>query len=199
MNYCFPASLCAGCQLKIKDQFYLLVADLTWHIQCLRCCVCRVSLETELTCFTREGLIFCKEDYYKQFSKRCTRCNRILSPKDLVMRAKEHIFHVHCFSCIDCAVPLMPGELFGLGQNGILYCKEHCSSVLDLSGFRTTAAAGGNGNGSIGSGSGATSCIERPQCDFTLFHPVSDVRKTKMMRRKTTAKFSNLCSGNLFP
>ncbi|KRZ79518.1 LIM/homeobox protein Lhx9 [Trichinella papuae] len=124
---------CSGCQATITDQFYLLVAERSWHIHCLRCCVCRCSLETELTCFSRGDLIFCKEDYSKQgdlfsqqFSKRCSRCNRVVLPKDLVMRARDYVFHLHCFTCVVCNVPMQPGSLFGLGNNGLIYCNAHC-------------------------------------------------------------------------
>ncbi|KRY47934.1 Replication factor C subunit 1, partial [Trichinella britovi] len=118
-----------GCQATITDQFYLLVAERSWHIHCLRCCVCRCSLETELTCFSRGDLIFCKEDYSKQFSKRCSRCNRVVLPKDLVMRARDYVFHLHCFTCVVCNVPMQPGSLFGLGNNGLIYCNAHCGGT----------------------------------------------------------------------
>ncbi|KRY27200.1 Replication factor C subunit 1, partial [Trichinella spiralis] len=120
---------CSGCQATITDQFYLLVAERSWHIHCLRCCVCRCSLETELTCFSRGDLIFCKEDYSKQFSKRCSRCNRVVLPKDLVMRARDYVFHLHCFTCVVCNVPMQPGSLFGLGNNGLIYCNAHCGGT----------------------------------------------------------------------
>lgn len=63
--YQIPPTACAGCQLPISDRYYLLVAERCWHIDCLQCCVCGSKLESELTCFAKEGLIFCKHDYYK--------------------------------------------------------------------------------------------------------------------------------------
>ncbi|XP_049548143.1 LIM/homeobox protein Lhx2-like [Anopheles darlingi] len=57
---------CAGCGSPIRDRYYLLVADRAWHNQCLRCCKCLHNLEAELSCYSREGNIYCKDDYYRQ-------------------------------------------------------------------------------------------------------------------------------------
>ncbi|KAH9628756.1 hypothetical protein HF086_018252 [Spodoptera exigua] len=56
---------CAGCGGRIQDRYYLLAVDRQWHGTCLRCCECRLPLDTELTCFSRDGNIYCKEDYYR--------------------------------------------------------------------------------------------------------------------------------------
>lgn len=46
-------------------RFYLLAADRSWHGSCLRCSRCSQPLDTELSCFARDGNIYCKEDYYR--------------------------------------------------------------------------------------------------------------------------------------
>lgn len=58
-------ALCAGCGGKIADRYYLLAVDKQWHLRCLKCCECKLALESELTCFAKDGSIFCKEDYYR--------------------------------------------------------------------------------------------------------------------------------------
>lgn len=58
-------ALCAGCGRKISDRYYLLAVDKQWHMRCLKCCECKLNLESELTCFSKDGSIFCKEDYYR--------------------------------------------------------------------------------------------------------------------------------------
>ena len=55
--------LCAGCQLRIEDKFYLTAVDVKWHSACLKCAECGVELETQSSCFERDGNIYCKEDY----------------------------------------------------------------------------------------------------------------------------------------
>ena len=55
--------LCAGCRLRIEDKFYLSAVDVKWHSACLKCAECGVELETQSSCFERDGQIYCKEDY----------------------------------------------------------------------------------------------------------------------------------------
>lgn len=63
------AALCAGCGGKISDRYYLLAVDKQWHMRCLKCCECKLNLESELTCFSKDGSIYCKEDYYRYSSQ----------------------------------------------------------------------------------------------------------------------------------
>lgn len=56
---------CGGCGRNIFERWYLRAADRAWHCGCLRCFQCRVPLAAELTCFSRDGNIYCKEDYYR--------------------------------------------------------------------------------------------------------------------------------------
>ncbi|GFT78016.1 hypothetical protein TNCV_2820361 [Trichonephila clavipes] len=57
--------LCGGCGGKIADRYYLLAVDRQWHARCLICCECKAQLDSELTCFARDGNIYCKDDYYR--------------------------------------------------------------------------------------------------------------------------------------
>lgn len=56
---------CSGCQCQIQDRYYLLVMDRVWHLGCLRCYDCKQSLDTQQSCFSKDGLIYCKDDYFK--------------------------------------------------------------------------------------------------------------------------------------
>lgn len=58
-------AICAGCGLRIADRFYLQAVDRRWHAACLQCCQCRNTLDGEITCFSRDGNIYCKKDYYR--------------------------------------------------------------------------------------------------------------------------------------
>ncbi|XP_055677036.1 LIM/homeobox protein Lhx9-like isoform X2 [Lutzomyia longipalpis] len=124
---------CAGCGLSIKDRFYLLAADRAWHGQCLRCCRCSQPLDTELSCFCRGGNIYCKEDYCRIFSTtRCAKCGDGLSSSELVMRAREMVFHVTCFSCTLCGAPLSAGDTAAI-RGGQIFCGEHYDAdILQL-------------------------------------------------------------------
>ncbi|KAK9496936.1 hypothetical protein O3M35_012857 [Rhynocoris fuscipes] len=59
---------CAGCHSRITDRFYLLAVDRQWHLGCLQCSECKLSLDTEVTCYSRHGNIYCKHDYYRYVS-----------------------------------------------------------------------------------------------------------------------------------
>nr|CAD7426667.1 unnamed protein product [Timema monikensis] len=59
------AVVCAGCGQRISDRFYLLAVDRRWHAACLQCCQCRQTLDGEVTCFSRDGNIYCKKDYHR--------------------------------------------------------------------------------------------------------------------------------------
>ena len=56
---------CAGCGCVIHDRYYLFAVDRQWHVHCLKCSQCKTPLDSELTCFSRDGHIYCKEDYYR--------------------------------------------------------------------------------------------------------------------------------------
>ena len=61
--------LCAGCRLRIEDKFYLSAVDVKWHSACLKCAECGVELETQSSCFEKDGHIYCKDDYRRYVSK----------------------------------------------------------------------------------------------------------------------------------
>uniref|UniRef100_A0A8C4VZV2 Uncharacterized protein n=1 Tax=Gopherus evgoodei TaxID=1825980 RepID=A0A8C4VZV2_9SAUR len=116
---------CAGCGGKIRGPFLLRVApDTEWHMGCLRCSCCRLSLAHSPTCFLRDGRVYCRDDYLRLFSTRCARCRETLLPSDLVLRARGAVYHQACFCCSLCQRRLLPGEQFALQPDG-LYCPMH--------------------------------------------------------------------------
>ncbi|KAK6629387.1 hypothetical protein RUM43_003204 [Polyplax serrata] len=56
--------------------------------------------------------------------KRCARCQAAISSSELVMRARDFVFHVHCFTCTVCNTTLTKGDHFGL-RNGAIFCRSH--------------------------------------------------------------------------
>ncbi|XP_013930694.1 PREDICTED: LIM/homeobox protein Lhx2-like [Thamnophis sirtalis] len=124
------AALCAGCGGKISDRYYLLAVDKQWHMRCLKCCECKLNLESELTCFSKDGSIYCKEDYYRRFSvQRCARCHLGISASEMVMRARDSVYHLNCFTCSTCAKMLTTGDHFGM-KDGLVYCRLHFEALL---------------------------------------------------------------------
>lgn len=57
--------ICSSCDLSIDDPYYLMIVNHSWHLSCLKCSDCGILLEKEKKCFTKNGQIFCKNDYIK--------------------------------------------------------------------------------------------------------------------------------------
>uniref|UniRef100_A0A8C4NBV7 LIM/homeobox protein Lhx9 n=2 Tax=Eptatretus burgeri TaxID=7764 RepID=A0A8C4NBV7_EPTBU len=145
---------CAGCGGGISERFFLSAAGCAWHARCLRCAACRAGLARESTCFHRDGRIYCRHDYFRRYSsRRCARCSLGISSRELVMRARELVFHVPCFACSACARRLAPGDQCVV--RGVRpFCHAHAPGVgPGSSAEQEVVESGGPGNGSRG-GSG---------------------------------------------
>ncbi|TKC33831.1 hypothetical protein EI555_000983 [Monodon monoceros] len=124
------AALCASCKVNISDRYYLLVVDKQWHMRCLKCCECKLNLELELTCFSKDGSTYCKEDYYRRFSvQRCARCHLGISASDMVMRARDLVYHLNCFTCTTCNKMLTTGDHFRT-KDRLVYRRLHFGALL---------------------------------------------------------------------
>ncbi|KAM4539931.1 LIM/homeobox protein Awh-like [Odontesthes bonariensis] len=117
--------MCSGCGEQVCDRFFLLAAGRVWHGACLRCSQCHCELQTHPSLYWRDGNIYCQQDYCRLFGGgQCARCFQPIPPSALVMRSGELTFHPHCFSCQECDVKLMPGNLYCM-QGPNLYCQSH--------------------------------------------------------------------------
>lgn len=119
---CNMVQQCAGCELPISDKFLLKVLDRVWHVQCVHCYDCKCALTNK--CFSREGKLFCKNDFYRRYGTKCAGCCLGISPNDMVRRAKHLVFHVKCFNCSSCNRQILTGdELYYVGESKFV-CKE---------------------------------------------------------------------------
>uniref|UniRef100_A0A8C6WZE2 ISL LIM homeobox 2a n=1 Tax=Neogobius melanostomus TaxID=47308 RepID=A0A8C6WZE2_9GOBI len=108
-------AMCVGCGSQIHDQYILRVSpDLEWHAACLKCAECSQYLDETCTCFVRDGKTYCKRDYVRLFGIKCAKCNLGFSSSDLVMRARDNVYHIECFRCSVCSRQLLPGDEFSL-------------------------------------------------------------------------------------
>lgn len=100
-----PAKECAGCGKRITDRFLLKALDIFWHEDCLKCgcCDCRLG-EVGSTLYTKANLILCKRDYLRLFGSTgyCSACNKMIPAFEMVMRAKNNVYHLECFACQQC-------------------------------------------------------------------------------------------------
>lgn len=44
------------------------------------------------------------------------------------MRARDDVYHVHCFTCASCGVRLAKGDHFGV-RDGLIYCRPHYETL----------------------------------------------------------------------
>ncbi|XP_013413189.1 LIM/homeobox protein Lhx1 [Lingula anatina] len=114
--------VCAGCDRPILDRFLFNVLDRTWHAKCVQCSDCKTNLADK--CFSRDGKLYCRTDFFRRFGTKCAGCSQGISPNDLVRRAREKVFHLKCFTCMVCRKQLSTGEeLYVLDENKFI-CKE---------------------------------------------------------------------------
>ncbi|KAM9820795.1 LIM/homeobox protein Lhx5 [Neosynchiropus ocellatus] len=113
---------CAGCERPILDRFLLNVLDRAWHAKCVQCCECSCNLTEK--CFSRDGKLYCKLDFFRRFGTKCAGCQQGISPNDLVRKARNKVFHLNCFTCMVCNKQLSTGEeLYVIDENKFV-CKE---------------------------------------------------------------------------
>ncbi|XP_070700105.1 LIM/homeobox protein Lhx1-like [Pempheris klunzingeri] len=113
---------CASCEKPILDRFLLKVLDRPWHIKCVQCCECKCTLTEK--CFSREGRLYCKNDFFRRFGTKCDGCAQGILPSDLVRRAKSKVFHLNCFTCVMCNKQLSTGEELYILDEFKFVCKE---------------------------------------------------------------------------
>ncbi|XP_032902140.1 LIM/homeobox protein Lhx1 isoform X2 [Amblyraja radiata] len=113
---------CAGCERPILDRFLLNVLDRAWHVKCVQCCECKCNLTEK--CFSREGKLYCKNDFFRRFGTKCAGCYQGISPSDLVRRARNKVFHLNCFTCMICNKQLSTGEELYIIDENKFVCKD---------------------------------------------------------------------------
>ncbi|KAL1271432.1 hypothetical protein QQF64_030448 [Cirrhinus molitorella] len=119
-------AMCVGCGSQIHDQYILRVSpDLEWHAACLKCVECNQYLDETCTCFVRDGKTYCKRDYVRLFGIKCAKCTLGFSSSDLVMRARDSVYHIECFRCSVCSRQLLPGDEFSVRDEELLCRADH--------------------------------------------------------------------------
>ncbi|XP_066500261.1 LIM/homeobox protein Lhx2b isoform X2 [Hoplias malabaricus] len=180
-------ALCAGCGGRISDRYYLLAVDKQWHMRCLKCCECKLNLESELTCFSKDGSIYCKEDYYRRFSvQRCARCHLGISASEMVMRARDLVYHLNCFTCTTCSKMLTTGDHFGM-KDSLVYCRLHFETLVQGDyGAPFSHAEAAHGKGALPAG----------PLGLAYYNGVTTVQKGRPRKRKSPGPGADLAAYN---
>uniref|UniRef100_A0A667WV28 LIM domain only 4a n=1 Tax=Myripristis murdjan TaxID=586833 RepID=A0A667WV28_9TELE len=117
---------CAGCGGRIADRFLLFSMERYWHTRCLKCSCCHAQLgEYSTTCYSKGGMILCKNDYIRLFghSGACSACGQSIPASEMVMRTQGNVYHLKCFTCATCRNRLVPGDRFHY-VNGTIFCEH---------------------------------------------------------------------------
>lgn len=62
---------------------------------------------------------------------KCAGCLESIAPSELVMRAQQSVYHLHCFCCCVCERRLQKGDEFVL-KEGQLLCKGDYEKEREL-------------------------------------------------------------------
>ncbi|CAL4096230.1 unnamed protein product, partial [Meganyctiphanes norvegica] len=126
---------CWGCTEVILDKFVLKVLDRTWHSRCLKCCDCSAQLTDK--CFAKNQQVYCKDDFFRRYGTKCGGCEQGIPPTQVVRRAQDNVYHLHCFACVICQKQLNTGEEFYLLETSKLVCKFDYEQAKEKEGDAT--------------------------------------------------------------
>ena len=62
--------------------------------------------------------------FSRRFAPRCSGCDETFRPTDLVRKARDHYFHVNCFTCYVCRRELHTGDQLLICGNNAFICKQ---------------------------------------------------------------------------
>ncbi|TNN19250.1 LIM/homeobox protein [Schistosoma japonicum] len=115
---------CTECQSIIFDQYYHSIDNQTWHQSCLRCFDCGLILTER--CYVKDGHLYCREDFIKNFGPKCSACHKIIHEGELVRFARHYVYHINCFQCGVCKKLFDTGDQYFLSHSDtFLICREH--------------------------------------------------------------------------
>ncbi|KAM4719791.1 LIM homeobox transcription factor 1-beta-like [Anableps anableps] len=124
-----PQAVCEGCTRIISDRFLMRVNGESWHEACLQCAACQQPLTA--TCYFRDSKPYCRSDYQRLYSTKCSGCLEKIAPTEFVMRALQSVYHLSCFCCSVCERKLNKGDEFVV-KAGQLLCKADYEKERDL-------------------------------------------------------------------
>lgn len=126
----------------------------------------------------------------RRFSvQRCARCHLGISASEMVMRARDLVYHLNCFTCNTCNKMLTTGDHFGMKDN-LVYCRLHFETLIQGEyqvHFNHSDVTSGKGSGL---GSGASSL------GLPYYNGVGTVQKGRPRKRKSPGPGADLAAYN---
>ncbi|NWI55711.1 LHX2 protein, partial [Calyptomena viridis] len=132
------------------------------------------------------AFLFCR-----RFSvQRCARCHLGISASEMVMRARDLVYHLNCFTCTTCNKMLTTGDHFGMKDN-LVYCRLHFETLIQGEyqvHFNHSDVAPGKGP-TLGAGSANT-------LGLPYYNGVGTVQKGRPRKRKSPGPGADLAAYN---
>ncbi|TRY54662.1 hypothetical protein DNTS_031201 [Danionella cerebrum] len=110
--------LCAACSKPIRGR-YVVALGRSWHPEEFCCSQCQKLLD-EGGFFEEKGSVYCTKCYDNRCSPNCAKCKKMITGE--VMHALKSTFHVQCFLCAACKMPIR-NQAFYL-EEGEPYCER---------------------------------------------------------------------------
>ncbi len=120
---------CYSCRLKILDDNVVKAGELYLHEACMRCQACATPLDS--SCFLWNGSVYCKEDYSRLLTPRCTACNGTFNKNEDIQSLGVFRFHLACFACAKCCQRLEKGMRMGQDHYGNLLCEKDFMECIE--------------------------------------------------------------------
>lgn len=129
--------------------------------------------------------------FCRRFSvQRCARCHLGISASEMVMRARDLVYHLNCFTCTTCNKMLTTGDHFGMKDN-LVYCRLHFETLIQGEyqvHFNHSDVAAGKGP-ALGAGSANT-------LGLPYYNGVGTVQKGRPRKRKSPGPGADLAAYN---
>lgn len=123
----------------------------------------------------------------RRFSvQRCARCHLGISASEMVMRARDLVYHLNCFTCTTCNKMLTTGDHFGM-KDSLVYCRLHFETLIQgdfPAHFNHTDVAPNKGLGSTG------------PLGLAYYNGVNTVQKGRPRKRKSPGPGADLAAYN---
>lgn len=114
---------CSGCHRPIRERYLLRACGQHWHNNCLKCDRCQAPLgELGPSFYAAGNMNLCRQDYYELFAHKaiCAVCDKLIYASEMVMRARDNVYHLECFACQLCGLRFCVGDRFHLCENKIV-------------------------------------------------------------------------------
>ncbi|CAK9300144.1 unnamed protein product [Gordionus sp. m RMFG-2023] len=124
-DYMKTLEKCSTCSKPITNRI-LRATGKPYHPGCFVCVVCGLCLDGIPFTLDASNQVYCITDFHEKFAPRCAICNYLIVPNNgesetIRIIAMDKSFHVECYKCQDCSMPLTSSENEICGKTSSCY------------------------------------------------------------------------------